>query len=133
MVARNFRKSKKNDVMDITEEIMHLKSIHTSCFGGDLLKPIDLLNKLYECGFAPLYPNVAILLRIFCSMTVTVASGERSFSKLAIIESEKRATMIQERLNGVAMLSIESDLARSLNYDDIINAFASERARKVKL
>ena len=66
-------------------------------------------------------------------MTVTVASCERSFSKLAIIESEKRATMSQERLNGLAMLSIESDLARSLNYHDIINAFASERARKVKL
>ena len=85
------------------------------------------LNKIYENGFTALYPNTCILLRIFCTLTVTVASGERRFSKLGILENGKMATMTQERLNGLAMLAIVNELARKLNFDDGINNFASER------
>ena len=108
----------KNDVSDITEEVLHLKVVRDSCFGKSALEPIELLNQIYENGFASLYPNVCILLRIFCTLTVTVASGERSFSKLVIIENPKRATMTQERLNGPAILSIECELAQKIDFDD---------------
>ncbi|XP_012844359.1 PREDICTED: zinc finger MYM-type protein 1-like [Erythranthe guttata] len=39
-----------------------------------------------------------------------VASAERTFSKLKLIKSYLRSTMSQERLNGLAMLSIEKDM-----------------------
>ena len=39
--------------------------------------------------------------------------------------------MKQERLNGLATLAIEYDLAKSLNYDDIINDFTAAKSRKV--
>ena len=38
--------------------------------------------------------------------------------------------MIQERLNDLAILSIENELARQVNFDELIDTFASRKARK---
>ena len=48
-------------------------------------------------------------------MPVTVAGGERAFSKLKLIKNYLRSKMSQERLNGLAMLSIEHKLAKKLD------------------
>ena len=63
------------------------------------------------------------------TIPVTVASAERSFSKLKLIKSYIRSTMSQERLNGLAILSIEKDVADSLYYSTIISDFASKNLR----
>jgi len=39
--------------------------------------------------------------------------------------------MKQDRLNGLATLAVEYDLATKLNYEDIINNFAAVKSRKV--
>ena len=44
------------------------------------------------------FPNVDIALRIYCTLPVSNATGERSFSKLAIIKSRLRSTMGEDRL-----------------------------------
>ena len=106
-----YQKDVSSDIT-VLEEVHHLKSIYVACFGKHPLSPIELLNKIYQNGLCGLYPNICVLLRTFCTLTVTVASGERSFSKLNIIENEKRVTMIQERLNGLSMLAIENELAQ---------------------
>lgn len=38
--------------------------------------------------------------------------------------------MKQGRLNELTILSIEKDIANSINYDDIIDEFAAAKARK---
>lgn len=38
--------------------------------------------------------------------------------------------MSQERLCSLAMLSIESELARELDFKDLINDFAAEKVRR---
>ena len=78
-------------------------------------------------------PNVSTALRILLTVPVTVASGERSFSKLKLIKTYMRSTMTQDRLNGLAMISIEKAVAASLNYSDLLSAFASAKARKVNV
>uniref|UniRef100_T1FZZ5 HAT C-terminal dimerisation domain-containing protein n=1 Tax=Helobdella robusta TaxID=6412 RepID=T1FZZ5_HELRO len=78
-----------------------------------------------------IFPNIAIALRIFCTIPVTVAEAERTFSKLKQIKSVQRSTMKQERLNGLATLAIEHDLAKLLNFDDVINNFALAKSRRV--
>ena len=41
--------------------------------------------------------------------------------------------MEQERLSSLGILSIEHELADSLDFDDVINDFASREARKIQL
>ena len=38
--------------------------------------------------------------------------------------------MSQERLSGLAMISIENECLDKLNYDDLIEEFASKNARR---
>ena len=87
------------------------------------------LNKIPKgkkyCNFC----NVVTALRIFCTMYVTVASAECSFSKLAHIKNLQRTTMLQRRLTDLRSLSIESDLAREVKFKTVIKMFSSQKAR----
>ncbi|XP_066380913.1 uncharacterized protein [Miscanthus floridulus] len=74
---------------------------------------------------ADCYPNASIAYRILFTMPVTVASAERSFSKLKLLKNYLRSTMSQERLNGLATLCIEKRLLDKIDIDTILNDFAS--------
>jgi hypothetical protein len=76
------------------------------------------------------YPNVSIAYRILLTVPVTVASAERSFSKLKLTKNYLRSTMSQERLNGLAICSIERNILDTIDLDTIINDFASRNARR---
>ena len=89
----------------------------------------DFLNYLPKTHLFELYPNVYIALRILLTCPVTVASAERSFSKLKLIKTFNRTSMTDSRLSSLAMLSIENDCARSLDYDNVITAFANKKVR----
>ncbi|XP_074361855.1 uncharacterized protein LOC141702048 [Apium graveolens] len=69
--------------------------------------------------------------RILLTIPVTVVYAEQSFSKLKLIKSYLRSTMSQERLNGLARLSIEKDMVEKLDYVNLIDIFASKNARRV--
>ena len=77
------------------------------------------------------FPNLCVALRIFLTMPVTVAHGERSFSKLKIIKNYLRSAMSQNRLTNLAMISIEKDICEALDMTDLIKEFAIKKARKV--
>ena len=81
------------------------------------------------------FVNEETMLRIYLSMLVTNCSGERSFSTLSRVENQLRTTMSDNRLNWLSLLllSIESDLLRNIDFQDIIADFAQMKARKVKL
>ena len=76
------------------------------------------------------YPNVSIAYRILFTVPVTVASAERSFSKLKLLKNYLRSTMSQERLNGLATLCIEKKLLDEINVNKIIDEFASRNIRR---
>jgi len=77
-----------------------------------------------------MFPNVLLAYKILLTIPVTVASAERSFSKLKILKSYLRSTMSQDRLNGLAILSIESRFLANVDYDKIIDEFASRNVRR---
>jgi hypothetical protein len=79
------------------------------------------------------FPNIDIMLRIYLCMMVSNCSGERSFSKLKIIKNRLRTTLGQEKLNWLSLMSIESDVLRSVDFRDIIKDFANSKARKVSI
>ena len=68
---------------------------------------------------------------LFLTIHVTVATAERSFSKLKLIKNYLRSTMGQERLVGLAILSIESERARKTDILKIVDDFAERKARRV--
>ena len=76
------------------------------------------------------FPNMDIVLRIYLSLMVTNCSGERSFSKLKRIKNEQRASIGQNRLNHLSLLSIEHELLRDLDTKGIISKFAAQKARR---
>ena len=117
------------------KEICHLKQVHCANINpeGTDTPPIELLNKLRKSKLYKIFGNICIALRIFLTLPVSVASAERSFSKLKIIKNKLRNSSTQERLVALSSLSIESDLARKIDFSNIIDAFAAKKARKVPL
>ena len=84
----------KNDVSkEMVEEMILLKKIRHANLGDVQMSPLQLLNKLHDVRLESLFPNVCISLRIFCTLPVTVASAEKSFSQLKRIKSYSRSTI----------------------------------------
>lgn len=81
-----------------------------------------------------IFGNICIGLRIFCTIPVTVAEAERSFSKLGnSLKTWQRSSTGQTRLGSLAGLSIEHTLASTINFDEVIEEFAHLKARKIQL
>jgi hypothetical protein len=76
------------------------------------------------------YPNVSIVYRILFTMPVTVASAERSFSKLKLLKKYLRSTMTQDRLNGLAILCIQKKMLDKIDLNGIIDDFVSQNIRR---
>ena len=95
--------------------------------------PLELLKFIHSYSLADVYPNIEIALRLYLTLPVTVASCERSFSKLKLVKNYLRSSMGQERLSGLAIMSIEFGIADSLQYDDVIDGFAASKSRKVHI
>ena len=92
----------------------------------------DVLPFLIEKQMAPGLPNLSILYKIYLTLPVTSATAERSFSRMKLIKSYLRSTMSNERLSGLALLSIERELADNIDFDSTINRFASLKLRRKK-
>jgi hypothetical protein len=61
---------------------------------------------------------------------VTVASTERSFSKLKLLKNYLRSTMTQERLNYLATLCIKKKLLDEIDINSIIDDFVLRNVRR---
>ncbi|XP_076036572.1 uncharacterized protein LOC143022310 [Oratosquilla oratoria] len=93
---------------------------------------LDLFVFLEEKGLKEIYPNMWVALRIAVTTPVTVASAERSFSKLKLIKTYLRSTMTQERLNGLAIISINREISKQVSYDVTTDDFAARKSRRVR-
>ncbi|XP_056864601.1 uncharacterized protein LOC108851191 [Raphanus sativus] len=110
---------------DLCFELMVLKGV----LPQDYKRPLDVLNFLK--GREECYPNSWIAYQILLMIPVSVATAERNFSKLKLIKSYLRSTMSQERLNGLAVISIERDLLRNLDYETLVKEFIEKEGRKI--
>ncbi len=101
--------------------------------GDNIDGPLELLRFIQRYQLGDSVHNIVILLRIFLTRAISVASCERSFSKLKLIKNYLRSAMSQTRLTDLAVLSIERELVDRLNFDSVINNFAERKARRVCL
>ncbi|XP_021997124.1 zinc finger MYM-type protein 1-like [Helianthus annuus] len=144
----SIKKLKSLDQKILKEKCIYLKKFwnydnHIDIDGLDLFEELKMLREIIHVESGTLtniltyiknfnsFPNAYIAYRIVLTIPVTVATAERSFSKLKLIKNYLRSTMSQERLNSLAIMSIEKYFFEELDYDNFIKQFASVKARKV--
>lgn len=93
--------------------------------------PIKVLTYLHDIKNP--FPNLQLVYRILMTIPFTVASVERSFSRLIQIKTYLRTTVSQERLSSLAILSTEYNTVESINFDTLINELAKQKSRKVNV
>jgi hypothetical protein len=64
---------------------------------------------------------------------VTIASADQSFSKFKLLKSYMRTTMIQQRLNDLATIALESEVLEMIDYEDLIEVFISGNTKRMML
>ncbi|XP_047103749.1 uncharacterized protein LOC124722647 [Schistocerca piceifrons] len=112
--------------IDALELRDNLKVLSTLLKPG--IGPKEILKFMGRHNFCP---NVNTALRIPLTLSVTVASRKRSFSKLKLINTYLRSTMNKIHLNDLATISIENELVEDLHYTDHVKEFAEAKARKL--
>ena len=113
------------------DELFFKLKIVRKCLPKETKRAIEVLYYLKMMDSC--FPNVWIAYRILLTILVTVASVERSFSKLKLIKSYLRSTMSQERLNGLAILSIEKYMLEQIDFNSLIIDFLSKNACRINL
>lgn len=114
---------------ELTDECILAKTYFTS----DDLTHESMYETLYRDRLCGTFPNLDILLRMYLCLFVSNVSTERSFSKLKLIKNYLRNSMADNRLNSLALLSIESSMMDELKFDDIIETFVQAKRRKIPL
>ncbi|KAK4881639.1 hypothetical protein RN001_004958 [Aquatica leii] len=115
---------KKNCLWNVSIALFQEKML------GDHIPIYDMYKLLKSNNLVETFPNVEIAFRIFLSLMVTNASGERSFSKLKLIKNELQNSMCQERLKCLSLMSIENDLLQEIDLNDVIEDFALQKSRR---
>lgn len=124
---------------DDLDELLCVEIVHFAEFMKlySKSKPTQMSNEhfmyqtLIEKDVQTAFPNVEVALRIYLVIMVTNCSGERSFSRLKIIQNRLRTSMHEERLNFLSIMSLENDVLDFLSFDEIIKDFAEKKTRKV--
>ena len=92
--------------------------------------PLAALRHLRNAGIVETFPNVDIAYRLYLTLSVANAEGERSFSVLKRVKNQLRSTLSQDKLCNLSLLTIESDLTKEIDFQDIIDDFAKAKSRK---
>jgi hypothetical protein len=93
---------------------------------------LQVLQFIVSMNFPESVPNLCLALKLFLTICISVATCERSFSKLKIVKNYLRSMMSQIRLNGLAILSIKNQLVMQINFNETISQFADVKARRKK-
>lgn len=91
-------------------------------------KPKYFISCLNACD-KHIYPFLHKILKIGATIPVTTATCERSFSTLRRVKTYLRSTSGQDRLNGLALLSIHRDIP--LNPEEILDKLARNKSRRL--
>lgn len=120
------------NAQDLYEEILDCQLLLSRRVDQKVSRHKELRKFIVEYGDGSVFPNLCVTIQIMLTIAVSITGCERSFSKLKLILSYLRATMGQDRISDLALLSVERETEK-MNFDVIIEQFASSRARKVLL
>jgi len=90
--------------------------------------PETAVEAIQHC--TELFPNIKKILQLFATLPVTSATPERTFSVLKRLKTYLRATMNEERFNGLALATINKDELEYENVEkEIMTAFINKSLR----
>ena len=125
---------------ELEEEIVHFSSITKGLLDKNLMDAtntfeIDMYLQLIENELDEAFSksNVAIMFKIYWCRFVTNCKGEHSFLKVKLLKNHLRNTMGQDRLSALAILAIENELLKTIDFSDIISEFAEAKCRRKSL
>lgn len=121
-----YKENKDINGDDLFNEI----NIARELFPKTVKHPIEAIRFINTNKLQDAMPNLWVALRIMLTIPVTVAAGERSFSKLKLIKTYLRSSMSQDRLNSLAILSIENDISKNLIVETVMKKFVDLKTRK---
>lgn len=90
----------------------------------------NVLNAAQATGA---YPRAQKVYQYLLTIPVSIASNERSFSKLKIIKNYLRTTMTDERLFHLMLCAIEKDHLDQINLNDLTKNWAKMKDRRIQL
>ena len=89
-----------NDLWPCKKNKEHLKTAY------------DFLTFTYRKQLLEVYPNLCITLRVLLTCPVSLGATDKSFSKLKLIKTFHRSTVMDKKLKSSAMIFIKSACAR---------------------
>ncbi|XP_068242412.1 zinc finger MYM-type protein 1-like [Palaemon carinicauda] len=125
-IALRDGESKDIDATDLCHELQAVARL----LQPDTVTCLDVLKFICEQELVHSVPNTFVALRILLTLPVTVASGEKSLSKLKLIQTYVRSTMTVERVVVLAMVSIENEIAQKVDLKNLVANFAKQRHGK---
>jgi len=73
-----------------------------------------------------IYPNMYKLMQVALTLPISSSTCERSFSAMRRIKTWLRSSMLQNRFNNLAIISIENDISKKIDKEAILDLFAQK-------
>ena len=96
---------------------------------GESSLPTTLIQTLRHVS--SMYPNIAAIAKIICTLPVTTCTAERSFSSLKRSKTAFRSTMTNTRLTGLTLLHVHRDIP--IDLEAAIDTFARMHPRRMRM
>ncbi len=110
----------------LQNELRRWQTLWQSQLGADI--PNTFLLALGSCD-SDSFPNIHQLLLISCTLPITSAEAERSFSLLRRIKTCLRSTMAEERMSVLGVIAMH--YSERISVDDVCLAFTQTHARRL--
>ncbi|XP_066944543.1 uncharacterized protein [Macrobrachium rosenbergii] len=121
------------DGNELYEEILDCRMLLASRTDVQISTPEKLIQFIIQYGVENVFPNLRVAIQLMLTVAISIASCERSFSKLKLTIAYLRTSVGQGRLNALAFLSIEREEVELINFDDVTDNFASAKSRTVQI
>jgi len=106
------------DSARLVDEIQDCQILVSRRVGVDIT-PLGILKFTVSFGGNDIFPNLKVGLQILLTMSISVAGCERSFSKMKLIMTYLRSTMMESRLTrltNLAILSTERETVEQVDF-----------------
>ena len=128
--------TKKYYSNDVSSDLYRQLLAFRACTGAFIQKakdPQDVLNVIMTLEMSVCFPDVVTAYTIFLTLSLSVASNERSISKLKLLKTYLRADMSHDRLSDLGVLSIERDRFSEVDKRKVLEMFAQRKASRVRI